>query len=694
MISKNSFWVDIRENNKRRTWVWVVSWVFFLLYYIIGLTLIINSQKNYYAAFDRQKEKLVEAVAEFLGAPYFLIFGAVIFSVFSVIQGFGYLYKKRQLDFYHSLPVKKSRRFFVIWLNGILIYVIPSIVSLCIGITIAAIQGYMTFNTLLGIGLMYLLAVAVYISIYHLNMVALMLTGHIVISFLGMIILHSYEVIIKQLQYIYMQQFFQKFVAESISETIFTAPFYWLIAFFDIGDSSFFIWTLPIIFVQAGVYFAIAYFIYCKRPAEACGRALAFKGTQPFVKIAIALPMALYIAMLFWEITSYGSGSNGNLALVMVGLTIATVITCCVFEVIYEFDIKAVLKKKRHILISGIIAAMIFMIFRFDMTGYDNYVPKQNSISSYALILDSYYFGYYQKAGINVRKNQYITDKMFATDTENIHTLAMIQPDEQTWMRAEVLYRLKSGRTVRRKIWLDFDNPQTIPVLDRITATDDFKKANYMVMADYFDDLWFRDIEGLKREITYNFGIYTYQISAGDLNRIITAYRQDMQSINYSRMRNSLSYGQIRLYWERIYPDEYYDQMHMYYPRSFSFEIMEDNIRTRAVLSELGFSEKPLNASDVKYISVFRAGGMIDYYEADEIEAIVASIWLPPNTYNHFEHLLDTNYTVYLNLEEEITFNRNNPKGSWQFLAGKTPEFIQSYLFSSFRAEGEESQLR
>ena len=47
MTSKNSFWVDIRENNKRRLWLWVITWLFFLLYNGLGITLAISNEKSW-----------------------------------------------------------------------------------------------------------------------------------------------------------------------------------------------------------------------------------------------------------------------------------------------------------------------------------------------------------------------------------------------------------------------------------------------------------------------------------------------------------------------------------------------------------------------------------------------------------------------------------------------------------------------
>ena len=128
MMSKNSFLVNMKENNKRRIWLWILSGLFWFLYYPIGMMMSIGRQQtiNEVRGFSEAvaKERILLAAREWLSVASnggHLVIVSLIAAV-CAIQGFSYLYYRQKVDFYHSIPVKKSRRFAVIYLNGILVF--------------------------------------------------------------------------------------------------------------------------------------------------------------------------------------------------------------------------------------------------------------------------------------------------------------------------------------------------------------------------------------------------------------------------------------------------------------------------------------------------------------------------------------------------------------------------------------------
>lgn len=712
MTLKNSFWVDIRENNKRRTWLWVISWLFFLLYYILGIALLISNGRNRYAQISSISQLagtdmhtyLKEMVVMFFLNPYTLLTAVIILSAVCAMQGFSYLNSRREIDFYHSLPVKKKRRFFVIWLNGIFIYLIPSLISLTIAILIAAAQGLITAKFLGSFILMYLMFLALFIGVYHVCLIAVMLTGNVVITFFAIIILQGYETIMLLLHEMYMMASFEKYISAYMGSVyMFFTPYWFYAMYWDspdpVGSGAGFLMMLFLL-IQAAVFLSIAYFLYRRRPAEACGRALSFNKLKPFIKVAIVVPMALIIANVFRIATSYGEYKNGNSWFIVLGLIISVVITSCLIEVIYELDIKAALKNKRHIIISGLIAGFILLAFRLDLFGYDSYIPRPEKIDSYAISItglpnQQYYDGEFMFHMPFYHVNQH----MFAKDTENIYRLASIQPEINPYQEAIVIYRLSNGRTVSRRVWLDFNHPDTIPILDKITSTDAYTKGNFVVNADFFDHIWFNNTEDLRMDFSYEFGIYFHIIDEGDIKRVIDAFREDLKNINFSDMNDSLPHGRILL--------SNIENQHFWH-RSFAIDINEKCVNTRAVLNELGFdADVPLKASDVMYVEVYevneiwndtdfyyhnyyydyrfdyRSGTYTEarpkvYSDAEEIEAIIAAIW--PGRYRidtKSVSLYDEGYYVNVYLKEDVK-QHNNHYLSYSFIAGMVPDFVVS----------------
>ena len=134
MMSKNSFWASMLENNKRRIWVWIVSGLLWFFYYPVGMALMMSRKKNH-NMIDRltgeaARARLLEESDFWLSANIGVGMLITLFAIVCAIQGFSYLYSRKKVDMYHSVPVKKTRRFAVIYINGILIYLIPNALGL------------------------------------------------------------------------------------------------------------------------------------------------------------------------------------------------------------------------------------------------------------------------------------------------------------------------------------------------------------------------------------------------------------------------------------------------------------------------------------------------------------------------------------------------------------------------------------
>ena len=143
MISKNSFWVSLKENNKRRIWLWILSAFTYLVVLPTVTAMFISSYKtnNSYlieqygesAGMARIRQETMNQLLQIFNGDNLLLL--VIISgvaIVSGIQGFSYLYHKNKIDFYQAAPVKQSRRFLTIWLNGVLVYLIPGFAGTCL----------------------------------------------------------------------------------------------------------------------------------------------------------------------------------------------------------------------------------------------------------------------------------------------------------------------------------------------------------------------------------------------------------------------------------------------------------------------------------------------------------------------------------------------------------------------------------
>ena len=78
----------------------------------------------------------------------FLTMGAAVAAVtafFAAVSGFWYLYSPRKVDFYHSLPVKRSALFLHRVLLAVLYYLVPYVIMEFAAVCIGAARGLQPF---------------------------------------------------------------------------------------------------------------------------------------------------------------------------------------------------------------------------------------------------------------------------------------------------------------------------------------------------------------------------------------------------------------------------------------------------------------------------------------------------------------------------------------------------------------------
>jgi Gpi18-like mannosyltransferase len=330
----------------------------FLVYYVAGTALALSNERDHIEEMVERGQQitaaesqamLLEAASAHLSATSFLISAVIIMSILCAFQGFDYLYYRHHIDFFHSLPVKKSRQFLVIWLNGLLTYLVPALVCMLLAgfiaggqeATDAALFGKLAGN--------FFLFLALFIAVYHVNIIAVMLTGHMGISLFAAGILQGYEAGILMLRIMYLRNFAgDRNIIVTLPEVMYTTPYWWYNEAVNreaVSMPTAVLWLLA----QGLVFMILAYFAYQARPSEAAGLTLSFRKFEPFIKAAIAIPAGLCAGALV----------GVRLLPILVAIVVTTVLTCGLLEAVFQFDIKAALANKRDILV---ITALVLVL--------------------------------------------------------------------------------------------------------------------------------------------------------------------------------------------------------------------------------------------------------------------------------------------------------------------------------------------
>ena len=133
MTSRSLFFKLMKEDFKARLWAFAIRCLGFFFSVIVATAMMISiySRRTYTTLDYRERiSTIVDSFKGYIGTgnPLFA-FGFLVLALIMAMSGFAYLYSKKKVDLFHSLPVKREMLYFVKTVNGILIVLVPYIVS-------------------------------------------------------------------------------------------------------------------------------------------------------------------------------------------------------------------------------------------------------------------------------------------------------------------------------------------------------------------------------------------------------------------------------------------------------------------------------------------------------------------------------------------------------------------------------------
>ncbi|MDE7430127.1 MAG: hypothetical protein K2N00_12845, partial [Lachnospiraceae bacterium] len=456
--------------------------------------------------------------------------------------------------------------------------------------------------------------------------------------------------------------------------------------------------ALPLVgkwFLIAAALLLLAYIAYRKRPSEAAGKAIAFPVLEPVIKVAVVIPAALMVGLMVYDT------SSENEVLQVLGMAAAGVIFCGVAEVLYDFNIRSVFK---HLVSSGVALAgilAIFCIFKWDLFGYDSYIPEQNKVESIAILTDGYYDGYWDENLQYISDDTYVREHMFLTDTEPVLALAQayLQTDEaaveemEEPRTARILYRLRSGREVVRAIKMDYEDPETAALLDRIFRTEEFKKGTFQVMTD---ETSYDRVIG----IAYTNGAVREAVPTEEVLKLRDAWIKDMDQVDFTFFRENCPCGQLYLDYDNYSTRQWkvYDsfentiallnKLEAYYPVQLNVEDIDTvtvtcyhNELTEAGADTISYpTARGYTAQAVRVDDGYRDYTVREtFYEEEQIAQILPHIHpdylnSPWGSYK----AADGNYSVEVVFKKDTSYpyQRDTYYFSYNFINGEVPEFV------------------
>ena len=378
MTSKTSFFNSLREDVRHRIWVPSLACVVFLLGLIFSTLTIQDLSFQASTGIDSYlTARLVNQITCMYDHKNFLLtIVAVTGAIICGMQGFSYLTSKCQLDFYHSLPLKREKFFLIRWCNGVLFYAVPALVFSVLSCIMLAAFGFFSAPVLFSVVTGFLHNLLIFLLVYHSAILACMVTGNILVS-LGLLgILFIYTFAITKLVPTFMSVYYDTYTnfSSGLAEYLnYLAPGWLIINLFNAPTVGLYVFTI----IFAAALLAVSVLLYCMRSSEAAGKAIAFPRFRSVLRVLVVIPVALYIGLAFGQLAPGFSAFWS-----IFGLLVFLVLTHAILEVIFDFDIHSAFHHKKEMLSCAVFCVAFTSVFLTDVLKLDEQIPSQHSVKA------------------------------------------------------------------------------------------------------------------------------------------------------------------------------------------------------------------------------------------------------------------------------------------------------------------------
>ena len=184
----------MKSSSKGQRWIPAFAMIAFLLAFPVA-ELILMGKWNERSYTQSQLSYLYSS----LWSSDFLTMGAAVAAVtafFAAVSGFWYLYSPRKVDFYHSLPVKRSALFLHRVLLAVLYYLVPYVIMEFAAVCIGAARGYYSLSIMKKALILLVLHLLMYLLVYFSTVLVIACTGTMLMGALAWAGLFTYSIIL------------------------------------------------------------------------------------------------------------------------------------------------------------------------------------------------------------------------------------------------------------------------------------------------------------------------------------------------------------------------------------------------------------------------------------------------------------------------------------------------------------------
>ncbi|MGN0292598.1 MAG: DUF6449 domain-containing protein [Lachnospiraceae bacterium] len=424
-----------------------------------------------------------------------------IMSGFAALLEFGYLFNRSKVDFYHSLPISRGMQFLYRYVTGFLLFAVPYVILYGSAVLVGIAHGAMIVGYVRELAVLAFVYLVFYWILYSVSIIAVLFAGSLLSSIMTLLVVHFagpvFCMLVKECQII----FFDTYVdsgrpllygsGSAITICVEMLERYEVTGYYEI-------FSIGILTAMAVLLPLAACALFLKRPSEKTGCGLAFPIAGPFISFLTVTIVGVMMG-LFLQSMAY---SNKDFWLYF-GVVAGCIIMHCIMQMVLQMNFRAFFHNRLSMVICTAFAVVFMCVFRFDLTGYDTYLPSEDELDSVGVSISEleYYRNYvkeYTQEEYEKLINQNVVFSSTYSSQEQCAMLSQmnlknVQPvlrlaekaiqeknNEENFGTMTVCYRLKNGRCVYRSY--DLTIKDNFEACSEIFAMDRYKESLYPVL--------------------------------------------------------------------------------------------------------------------------------------------------------------------------------------------------------------------
>ena len=572
---KNNLIAMTLDTMKKNLWLTTLSTlVYFFALPVAAAVFVQSNNRIWNDTSSWTLENKIAKVSDFFTTSNEFLCVLVIVGAFVAASfAFYYMHKKKPVDFYHSLPLKRDQLFNINFLSGAFAFLLPFTINFFIALIVFAMSGaseYIAIGQILtgfGLHLLYFLV------IYSLLVIPSLLMGNFVLDVLMKLVFLWICTAAYGLYYGIMETFYATYLgslANMDTNLAYTSP---AIRYIMTGNNIP-VTTLDVVLsiICIALFYALGRFLCKKRPSEAAGNCLAFPKSKPILKYPIMLVVTVGFGLFFYTINNsfgYGNQISFNLGWLFFGLLIGAFICDRIIEILYELDFRAIGRRWKPMLIFMVIICALAFVPITDATGYDKYRPDAEQVAQINanLGINDFDKQSYYNNNLSNRENFILNNLSYIVLNEqtNIQLLLSIvdkslsnadstQTEKATvgnvdnyvgYVSLNILYTLKSGKEIGRS-YMQVPMNQIVDELAALIDSEEFKTSQLLAYKD-------ATVDNLLLSGASVFEQPQANINGANLKRplqeaVLEAFKADMLALDSQTMMTELPVGNLVIY--------------------------------------------------------------------------------------------------------------------------------------------------